>query len=167
VLRAPGPLALAPAAKVAVLVDDTAPHMIASGEEESLPLLHDALAQHWPDADISVFHIPRESGSSEVLHDQLRKWDVVCAGVNGANNPDYLALVKRLADSEAATVVFLMRSPYDAALVPNAPYLAALYEDTPWMMQAAVEAVMRGGGGGRLPVFVSSAFPEGAGIGTA
>lgn len=149
--------------RVLVLVDDSAPMMVAAGRSGPESLLEGAVARVVPGAQIARLNFPAalENQSADQVLEQAAEADVVLAGVNGDRNPAYLELLGRLARQPVPQATILLRSPYDAALVADSPNLVACYENTPWMVEAAVQAAFGGQAGGSLPVDVSPDFPRG------
>jgi beta-N-acetylhexosaminidase len=148
--------------RVAILVDDRIPVMVAAGENSSTSLLEDALAAVRPDVQRSIFRFPStlQETRSETLLAQLRDYDLVLIGINGAENQDYLEVVRRVHAQAISNATLLLRSPYDARLVPQSKNLVALYENTPWMAKAAVAAIFGGFAQGTLPVSIPGAVPR-------
>ncbi len=149
--------------RVLVLVDDSAPMMVAAGRTGPESLLEETLARMLPGAQVTPLHFPAglQNQSADQVLEQAAAADVVMAGVNGDRNPAYLEILERMADQPIPQATVLLRSPYDATRVPAAPNLIACYENTPWMVEAAVQAAFGGRAGGALPVDVSEAFPRG------
>lgn len=160
--RSAAPLPAAPK-RVAVLVDETAPQMVAAGRGGHNPLVQNAVKAVFPDAQVEEFVFPAvfETADEATLLTSFAPFDAVIAGINGTRNERYLAFVRTLQQQPIPHVTLLLRSPYDAEHVPEAPNLFALYENTPWMAQAAVRAAFGGKAGGALPVHVSDQFPRG------
>ncbi|KLU58875.1 beta-hexosaminidase precursor [Peptococcaceae bacterium CEB3] len=149
--------------KIAVLVDETTPLMAAAGGGGHHPLIKDALATVFPGLEVQEFLFPSvfDCQSEEQLSALLAQYDAVLAGINGTRNTRYLEFVKELAARPIRQATLLLRSPYDALHVKDAPNLYALYEDTPWMAEAAIRSLFGEGAQGRLPVHISEDFPRG------
>ena len=149
--------------KVAVLVDETTPLMVAAGRGGHNPLLKNALEAVFPGVPVQEFLFPSIfDGQSEVqLFPMLAQYDAVLAGINGTRNARYLAFVNALAERPIRQATLLLRSPYDAVTVEGVPNLYALYENTPWMAEAAIRALFGEEAKGRLPVHISEDFPRG------
>lgn len=140
--------------RVAVLVDERVPVMVAAGDNHSPVLLADALQAVRPDLHSTVFRFPEtlQQVRTDDLLAQLRQYDFVLIGINGGENKDYLEFVHQVHAQSILNVTLLLRSPYDAHLVPQSTNLLALYENTPWMAEAAVAAMFGGTADGALPV---------------
>ena len=149
--------------RIAVLSDDRAPVMVATGHRTPKDLLAEAVRHLRPDVEVESFQFPEALSGTDptALVETLRTYDVVLAGINGGTNRPYLDLVNGLAHKGVTLVTVLLRSPFDARLVERVPKLLALYEPTPWMARAAVASLFGGPADGRLPVVVSSAWPRG------
>lgn len=148
---------------IAVLSDETTPVMVAAGRPGPSPLLKDAVSQVCPDALVELFSFPTvlNATSSDDLLKKLAEYDLVVVGVNGDQNQPYLTFINGLFHENIPQITLLLRSPYDARLVGQAPNLLALYENTPWMAKTAIHAIFAGPAQGRLPVEVSATFPRG------
>lgn len=151
--------------RVAVLTDERAPTMVAAGPAGADTLLADALRTVLPDAESTSYGFPSAltTRSREALLGELARVDWIVLGVNGTN-PEYLTLVREIAQGTVPTVALLLRNPYDAATLEGLPNLVALYENTPWMAEAAIRAALTGPAGGHLPVEVSPGFARGSGL---
>ncbi len=148
---------------IAVLLDETTPVMVAAGRQGPNPWVKDAVSQACPAARVDLLNFPTalKAISSEDLLKKLAEYDLVVIGVNGDQNQPYLAFINTLFGEDIPQVTLLLRSPYDARLVGQAPNLLALYENTPWMVDAAIQSLFQGPALGRLPLEVSISFPRG------
>lgn len=147
--------------RVAVLVDDMTPLMVAAGRGGPNPLVQNAIKDVYPEVEVKDYVISSGFDQEDALLEELAGYDAVLIGVNGTRNTRYLHLVNRLFALPIPQAALLLRSPYDATAVHEAPNLWALYENTPWMARAAVKAVFGAPGEGHLPVAVSKTFPRG------
>lgn len=144
---------LPPASRVAVLIDETAPAMVAAGPGGKQPLLADALKAVFPAVEVSELSFAADRPITPDVVETLTDFPVVLAGLNGSQNPSYLALLATLSERHPHLVACLLRSPYDVSLVPTIPTVVALYETTPWMAKAAIKALWGlHEARGRLPV---------------
>lgn len=149
--------------RVAVLVDEQAPLMVAAGSSGSHPLLRNAIEHYAPLAHVEEYLFPTilEGRKNHDVLRQLASFDFVLVGINGGQNHHFIDFVRALNALPIPQATFLLRNPYDARLVPKAPNLVALYENTPWMAEAALRGVFGEKMTGRLPVSVSTEFPRG------
>ncbi len=158
-----GPALPASAKTVAILLDEMAPLMVAAGRGGNNPLIENALRSVLPRAVTQVFSFPSAFNrySEAGLLTRLEKADAIIAGVNGMQNARYLDFLAQVEQLSVPQGTLLLRSPYDARRFLQAPNLIAMYENTPWMAEAAVRAICGGSALGRLPVAVSDEFPRG------
>ena len=149
---------------IAVLSDETAPVMVAAGPGGKNPLVRQAVMEVLPGASIEEFSFSSTIDAT-ILDAALRKLathDAVVIGVNGTQNDLYMTFLDGVHQLDVPQATLLLRSPYDARRLHNAPNLLALYENTPWMVVAAVREAFHGGtAAGALPVEVSDEFPRG------
>ncbi len=158
-----GPTLPASVKTVAILLDEMAPVMVAAGRGGKNPLIENALRSVLPQAVTQVFSFPSafdEYTEADLLI-RLERADAIIAGVNGMQNVRYLDFLAQVEQLSVPQGTLLLRSPYDARRFLHAPNLIALYENTPWMAEAAVRAICGGSALGRLPVAVSDKFPRG------
>lgn len=144
------PLSSSSVTRVDILVDNTVTRMVASDNSWSYQFILDAVKQALPDSDVSVHHIADSVASD--IEASLNGSSLIIAGLNGVKNPAYIDFVNQLAKSGAPVVAFALQSPYDLKAVANVPSQVAIYEYTPWMVQAGIHAMLGIGGTGRLPV---------------
>ncbi|MCL6452254.1 MAG: beta-N-acetylhexosaminidase [Alicyclobacillus sp.] len=147
-----GLLPLDPARVEAVdlLVDDSIPRSSASDNTASTQFLIDAVTAALPGADVRVHTVGDRLDAALLVgrsHDAL-----TVAGISGLRNAAYLQLVRDLARQGRPVVAFGLQNPYDLRAVADVPTQVAVYEYTPWMVRAGVEALFGRGGTGRLPV---------------
>jgi beta-N-acetylhexosaminidase len=133
---------------VAVLLDSTAPSMMAAGEQtgSSLP---EAVTSYLANAGVQVHRCSGTDGESVPDLDGV---DFIIAGVYGTNNPAYLKMLGDLASADKPLAVLALQSPYVINHLPDAGLVIALYENTPWMIEAALRALFHGEFTGVLPV---------------
>lgn len=170
IVRAEGlrlPLSDSAVGRIVILQDGSASVMMAadpSPESARATALAKEVGEVWPHAKIASYVItPPESVGHE--HPQGAQYptfaeciqaDLVLVGLCGTRQPAYLSFVRELCSSAANVVVLALRSPYDLQAIPEAKTALALYEDTPWMMRAAVRALCAEvGPGGQLPVHLT------------
>lgn len=159
-----GPILPCSARTVAILTDQTAPLMVAAGRGGKSPLIKNSLAKTIGDGVImEEFSFPSslDNTQPEALIQKLKGFDVILAAVNGTQNDPYMAFLDMVQALPQPKAMLLLRSPYDAGRLAHAENLFALYENTPWMAEAALRAVFGGKAEGSLPVKVSDDFPRG------
>ncbi len=137
---------------IQILLDSGMPHMVAAGSGGMGHWLSEAIQSSFPEAKIEVF-VWREDGIGWD-RDGQGVADLVVAGLHGTQNTNYLQQLRSLATSSVPLVVMVLQSPYDLQSLPEAHTAVAVYENTPWMVQAGVAALIHGDAPGRLPVTV-------------
>lgn len=137
---------------VDVLIDSSVTRMSASDNTWSYQFVLNALRQIVPDSDIRLHQIP-DSGSCESLA-ELTDSSLVIAAVSGVKNSAYLNCVNRLGRAGLPIVAVALQSPYDLAAVSDVRTRIAVYEYTPWMVRAGIQALFGEGGLGNLPVTI-------------
>lgn len=161
-LRLNGPT-LPQSGRVAVLADEWAPRLAAVGHDGADAILAEALRQVLPQVTVHTYTFPAawDCFDKITLCEKLSHYQAVVIGINGSRNVRYLAFIQTLAAHIAVPMAtFLLRSPYDARFAPVTSNLWALYENTPWMAHAAIQAALGRPANGRLPVQISDAFPR-------
>ncbi len=146
--------------RLAVLIDSRRGSTVAAnpGDGRPVPQLGQTIRQVLPQASVStyLFSSSLSEQSRNRLMAVLQTYEGVVIGINGTGSTEYTQFVNALYTTSTPAVTLLLGNPYDARSVSQAPNLWALYENTPWMMQAAVRAVFGGRPTrGRLPVRVS------------
>jgi beta-N-acetylhexosaminidase len=134
---------------VAVVLDGQEPHMIAAGASA-----HDALFQSvagaLPGVDVRQYRV---DGDLEAA--QLGRYDWLLYLTSGINS-ERTSGAPWLA-SHPRSAVLLVGTPYAFPQFGTASRVYALYENTPWMVQAAIAALLgRGASAGSLPVQVGA-----------
>ncbi|WAH37177.1 beta-N-acetylhexosaminidase [Alicyclobacillus dauci] len=136
--------------RVHVLVDTTMPRMSAADNAASHQFLVDAIETAIPGSQIILHRIDTTVPERTAFEED----DLIIAGLSGCGNAAYIAFLQDLVKSDLRLVLIALQSPYDLAAVPGAPTSVAVYEYTPWMVEAGVDALFGRGGQGRLPVSV-------------
>lgn len=135
--------------RIDVLFDASAPPLVAADSTTSASCLVDALAKVLPTCAISIHQLSAD-GADDV---RFSETDLVLVGLHGTQNPTFLQTVQQLM-TVYPVVVLALQSPYDLAALHGVKTSVALYEYTPWMMEAGVRALLGTGGTGVLPVSV-------------
>ncbi len=139
--------------RVAVIVDGEIPHMIAAGPRNT-EVLFDALQSAIPGTSLHRFQAGPSLDSSH-----LQDFDWLLYLTTGSLSEDGGALP--WLNSHPRSAVLLLRTPYALTRFLGASRVYALYENTPWMMTAAVQALLgQGASDGGLAVQVGS-YPRG------
>lgn len=155
------PLLASSIRRIAVLYDETGSPMLPAGSENPVgQALVRAVRAVLPGAEVHRYGFPAilHHESPAVLRQRIARADVIISGLNGTQNRLYLEFVQSIQSLTVPHVIFLLRSPYDARAVADAPHILALYETTPWMYEAGVRAIVGGEARGRLPVEVLPVF---------
>lgn len=161
-LKLSGPLPTS--GRIAVLVDELSPVVIPADPQESQSLLAGTLRRLLPAAQIDTYSFPAvlDQYSAEVLLDLMSEYDAVVMGINGTKNTAYLRFIhEHLSRLAVPQTAFCLRNPYDATAVAQAHNIWLLYENTPWMIEAAVRGALGHPMGGCLPVTISSQYSRG------
>lgn len=135
--------------KVTVLSDATSAHMAAADSSDSTSLLAEAVRLALPDQDVKAHVLTM--ATTEALSD-VNSSDLVIAGVNGTANREYVEFLVSQSASSKPFVVIALQSPYNLQVFPQNVTALAIYENTPWMIKAAVDAIFGGPVTGQLPV---------------
>jgi beta-N-acetylhexosaminidase len=149
------------AQRVAVLMDSSAPNMVAAGSQKQ-NVLPEVVQAEFPANRVDVY--PFSETCDVNLASVLEDADLIVAGVHGTQNAAYIKLINELAANKKPLVVMALQSPYDISAVPNAETVIAIYENTPWMVRAAVRALLDGHFTGVLPVTVCDDLRAGTGV---
>lgn len=150
--------------RVAVLHEATGTQWIASGPQDRRRLLADAVSLRLPLAEVDDLSYPGPwyQEDREQLFSRLSQYDLIVSGIDGIRNQPYVELVHDLFSLAVPHAVILLRLPYDAAAFKEAPTLLAVYENTPWMVDAALRVLLGEAVGlGKLPVWISEQWPRG------
>jgi beta-N-acetylhexosaminidase len=140
-----------------------APRMQAADTGPSDDLLTAALRKALPGHDIRCWHWKVDGGwmvagglgsgrvasAGGIVPDD---GELKLIGLNGIQDEAFLKAVRRLCVRQGQVVLIALQSPYDIAAVPEADTVIAIYEHTPWMVQAGVAALFGGEAKGRLPI---------------
>lgn len=145
--------------RIAVLRDTRTARWVASGDGDATPLVARVVQRFFPEATVDDIPVAEEIDDRAL---DFSAYDMVLAGVDGIRNVSYLHLLRSLGTLDIPYAVLLLRMPYDGILLQGVPTLLALYENTEWMVEAAIRALVgRGEALGRLPVHLSDQWPRG------
>ncbi len=143
--------------RVAVVFDTGAPQMIAAGPDAvQASLLQSIEAGILDSVEVRAFSINEALGDVEEV---LRyDWLIYLSRTLGPIQED----LSPLFCAHPYAVVWLLRTPYLFPMFKEmgANRIYALYENTPWMIQAALGALLGQSAGGSLPVQVKD-YPRG------
>ena len=150
--------------RVAVLHEATGPQWVASGPQDRRRLLADAVLLQLPEAEVDDLSYPGAwyLEDRDQLFSRLSQYDLILSGIDGIQNRPFVDLVHDLFSLSVPHAVILLRLPYDAIAFKEAPTLLAVYENTPWMVGAALGVLLgKSKGLGHLPVWISDNWPRG------
>ncbi|HEY0739376.1 MAG TPA: glycoside hydrolase family 3 N-terminal domain-containing protein [Herpetosiphonaceae bacterium] len=160
------PLQLAPTARVAVVVPQTADLTPAdTSSYVSCRLADSVRGLH---AATDEFLVPVEPASSDIdgLCGRIAAYDLVIVGtINAAAQPGQAALVNAILDCGVPTIVAALRMPYDLTVYPSAPTYICTYSILDPAVDTLAQALWgRIPFGGRLPVSIPGLYPLGHGL---
>lgn len=160
------PLRLAPEARVAVVVPETADLTPADTSSYERCGLAEAVRRYHPRAEEHLVPADPPPGDIAALRRTLQECDLAIVGtISATSQAGQAALVNALLADGIPTVAVALRLPYDLAAYPAAPtYLCAYSILEPSM--GAVAAALWGEAsiGGRLPASIPGLHPVGHGI---
>lgn len=135
-----------------VATPSQATHMSAADPQDT-QLLSSLLRELFPDKNI----IACQSTDVSSPYRPLNHNELLIAALDGTRDKAYIEQLGFLATHEPRMITLCIQSPYDLAALPNIQTAIALYENTPWMMKAALKSIFSADRPtGRLPVTVSA-----------
>ncbi len=159
-----------PPQRVALLCDRLRPQMMAAGASSGNQIFQEELMRVLPAATVSLYEIDVEGRGIDVAVAASQAADLIIVSVNGLGNPHFLQAIQSItAAARQPVAAIAVQSPYDLRAAPfcDMPTQLVTYEETPWMMRAAVDVIVHGGANGRIPVSISARLPRGSGQTTA
>lgn len=136
--------------RVDLFVDSTIPLMVASNNSASNRFIIEAIQNALPHSELVV----HDSVTPMAELSRLRESQLIIAGLSGQGNAAYIDFLNALVRADLPMALIALQSPYDLVAVPGASTRIAIYEYTPWMVEAGVSALLGNGGSGRLPVSI-------------
>lgn len=154
------PVAADKVKRVAVVVDSEEQHITADHGTRLSQIIYATIRDALPASCIVQLYV----GSEEALQfaHNAEDCDLVVLTMKGLSNRASVDAMSQLAQSSLPVVLLATQSPYNLSATPPCTAIA-VYESTPWMLKAGVQAIFTGIAGGRLPVTVSAALPRGLG----
>ena len=155
-----------PPQRIVLLRDQIHPQMMAAGASARTEVLQDELMRVLPDAMVKLYEIDVKGYGVDAAIAASQAADLVVVSVNGLGNPRFLQVIRDITAAVRRPIaVIAVRSPYDLRepLFQDMPTQLATYEETPWMLRAAVHAIVYGGADGHIPISISSRLPRGSG----
>ena len=155
-----------PPQRIVLLRDQIHPQMMAAGASSRTEVLQDELMRVLPDAMVKLYEIDVKGYGVDAAVAASQAADLVVVSVNGLGNPRFLQVIRDITAAVRRPIaVIAVRSPYDLRepLFQDMPTQLVIYEETPWMLRAAVHAIVHGGADGHIPVSISSRLPRGSG----
>lgn len=160
------PLQLAPTARIAVVVPQTAD--LTPADTSSYVSCRLADAVRGLHAATDEFVVPVEPAASDIdgLLGRIAAYDLLIVGtINAAAQTGQAALVNALLASGVPTIVAALRMPYDLTVYPSAPTYICTYSILDPAVDTLAQALWgRIPFGGRLPVSIPGLYPLGHGL---
>ncbi|MHB1629780.1 MAG: beta-N-acetylhexosaminidase [Bacilli bacterium] len=155
-----------PPQRIVLLCDRLRPRMMAAGASSGNQVLQEELMRVLPAATVSLCEIDVEGRGIDAAVAACQAADLIIVSVNGLGNPHFLQAIRGITVAARQPVAAIAaQSPYDLRAAPFCDMATqlAVYEETPWMMRAAADAIIHGGANGRAPVSISARLPRGSG----
>lgn len=140
--------------RIVVLVDPKGQHMSASDTQDGSRWLGEAVERSFVESEVVVKTL---DDAQAIDLDSLlgdAKDSLVVVGLNASAEP-YIDQLQALEARGVPTVVVALQSPYVLRQVPATFAQLAMYEHTPWMIDAVVRAMISGNAAGKLPVTIA------------
>ncbi|WP_169794061.1 beta-N-acetylhexosaminidase [Alicyclobacillus acidiphilus] len=138
---------------ITVLLDPNGPHMAAADDNRVTGLLGEAVKRAFPSARVDVRILDENEDANQIGSDSNRV-DLAVIGLH-RSAAKYVERLQRLMESGIPTIVVALQSPYVLRHVPQGATQFAIYEHTPWMVEAVVQAMQSGIANRALPVTIS------------
>lgn len=110
------------------------------------------IQKYWLTAQIDVVTVQPDDLRQPWLTTNWSRFDLIVAPVRGRTNPVLRALLQQLWAQEHPLVALSTGHASDLAGLSPLTTAIAIFEDTPWMINAGLSVIQQGGAIGKCPV---------------